>query len=239
MVECLTTIGNVSRERGWKLSLDRLRRLEELVRRFHDLTHNVLRLHVTVEDAGGDIVTVALFEMFDEVAGADELALAPWAGDVLIGGMCLRLCQHCLVKVMQVLTYLLTMPLPPTEALEVFTAEFAGNMLQIVVNPLHLAGNSLNVRRHVLNLVSGEVLPVFGIKVALFAVEVVRIVFLVQLHLLQGVEHVLAAFLIARKTLLLVRPAGCTAIDGGIRNGNRIGRHRRHGAVSSRCVSHD
>lgn len=78
-----------------------------------------------------------------------------------------------------------------------------------------MAFDALDVRRHVIHLVFGEVLPVFGIKVASLAVEMFGIVLLVQLHRFQGVEQVLAVLLGALELSVLIWHMRCT-LGGGV-----------------------
>lgn len=76
----------------------------------------------------------------------------------------------------------MTMSLPPAEALEVFSAELAGDVLEIFIDRLDTPRYSLNIRCHVLHFVICEVLPILGVVITLFAVEVLRVVLLVELH---------------------------------------------------------
>lgn len=161
--------------------------------------------------AGGDVCTMALFKMLNEVTRENEIAFTSRAGNVLICGMGLRPCQNVLSMGISGRAYLLAMSLPSTEALEVCTTELTCNMLEVFVQRLDTSSDSLEIRCHVLYFVVREVLPVLGIEVTLFAIEMVGIVFFVQFHCLRVVEEVLASLLGALKSLLLVWHAGCLA----------------------------
>lgn len=115
--------------------------------------------------------------------------------------------------------YLLAVSLPSTETLEVLSAELTGDMFEIFVQRLDAARDPLKIRCHVLDFVRGQILPVLGVEVAPLAIEVIWVVFLVQLHGFQTAENVLAPFLVARKFLLLIWHAERTASDDWVRAG--------------------
>lgn len=79
-----------------------------------------------------------------------------------------------------------------TEALKVHSTEFAYDMhWRLILVAFHAA---IKPRSHGIDLVRLEIVPVFAIDIALLAVEVVRIIALVILHLFLGIESHLAMF---------------------------------------------
>lgn len=83
-------------------------------------------------------------------------------------------------------SHLLSMQLPPTEALEVFTAELAHDVLRVLATALLVA--IFEPRSHGVHLVLREIIPVTAVDIALLAVVVVGVTELVALHLLDCVE---------------------------------------------------
>lgn len=77
------------------------------------------------------------------------------------------------------------MPLTPTEALEILSAELAHNVSRTLPTVAFLA---LEKRRHLVHLVLREIIPVLAVDTALLAIVVLRRVKLVALHFLLCVE---------------------------------------------------
>lgn len=118
--------------------------------------------------------------------------------------------------------------LPTTEALEILPTELADNVLEVIVEFLHSSGRSLDVGSHILDLVIGEILPIFSVEIASLAVEMLWIIFLVLFHLLQAVKHALAALLGAVDFDALVGLPRCTIRDG-------VGGIARYGGARGVC----
>jgi hypothetical protein len=90
------------------------------------------------------------------------------------------------------LTYLLPMKQPATHGLEVHTTELANDVRRASFgSPV---GSAFDPWGHAFDFVLDEALPVFTVDVALFAVEVGRVVDLVSLHLFLCVEALIATF---------------------------------------------
>lgn len=81
---------------------------------------------------------------------------------------------------------------PPTHGLEVFSTELAHDVRWEPFGAV--VGSALNPRRHAIDFVLDQRLPILAVDVALSAEEVKRVVEFVALHLVFRVEGFVAAF---------------------------------------------
>jgi hypothetical protein len=117
------------------------------------------------------------------------------------------------------------MPLSSSKALEVFSAELACDVPEIIIGRFP----AFEVRCHVVDFVNSETLPIFAIHITLLAIEMLRVVLFVVLHLQQRVEAVLAPLHSTGERLLLASDASALATScAGRRFGHGRWWIRRH-----------
>jgi hypothetical protein len=93
------------------------------------------------------------------------------------------------------------MPLPASEAFEVFTTELADDVIWLLV--FVVLHPSVEPRHHRFNFVFGEVVPVSAVEVALLAVVVLRLIDLVASHFFLGCKSLAAVVVSALDFQLL------------------------------------